>query len=105
MSYRPPSGHSPWQALWGLADDKAGAYGHVIVELGGIPPLIAMLVANNTETRGFAAACLACLCADEEVGQCRCMCMSTIRDLLEPVHAISYPYPVPTAPMHFAGRS
>ena len=39
-------------------------YDKEIVEEGGIPPLIQMLMRNHAETRGFAAACLLCVCND-----------------------------------------
>jgi hypothetical protein len=52
-------------ALWSLADGKEGTYDKEIVECGAVEPLIAMLLLNQSDTSGFAAACLACLCADE----------------------------------------
>ena len=51
-------------ALWGLADGKEGVYDKQIVEAGAVQPLIQMLLLNQTELRGFAAACLLCCCAD-----------------------------------------
>ena len=52
-------------ALWGLADGKEGVYDKQIVEQGALRPLIAMLMLNHPDTRGFAAACLSCCCADD----------------------------------------
>ena len=51
-------------ALWGLCDGKDGVYDKQIAEAGAIPLLIAMLQNDDAETRGFAAACLLCLCKD-----------------------------------------
>jgi len=51
-------------ALWGLSDGKDGIYDKQIAEAGAIPHLIAMLHNDDAETRGFAAACLLCLCKD-----------------------------------------
>ena len=53
-------------ALWGLAEGKEGVYDKQIVEAGGIQPLLSMLLLNNEETRGFAAACLSCCVADSD---------------------------------------
>jgi len=52
-------------ALWGLSEGKEGVYDKQIVEKGAVRPLIQMLMLNHPETRGFAAACLLCLCQDE----------------------------------------
>ena len=52
-------------ALWGMADGKDGVYDKQIAEAGAIPDLIGMLQNDDPETRGFAAACLKCCCADE----------------------------------------
>ena len=51
-------------ALWGLSEGKEGVYDKQIVEEGAVAPLIQMLMRNHPETRGFAAACLLCLCND-----------------------------------------
>ena len=51
-------------ALWGLSDGKDGIYDRHIAEAGAIPLLIAMMQNDDAETRGFAAACLLCLCKD-----------------------------------------
>jgi len=51
--------------LWSLSDGKEGVYDKEMVQCGAVQPLIAMLMLNQTETSGFAAACLSCLCADE----------------------------------------
>lgn len=51
-------------ALWGLSDGKDGIYDKQIAETGAIPLLVAMLQYDDPETRGFAAACLLCLCKD-----------------------------------------
>lgn len=51
-------------ALWGLVEGREGSYKELLVELGAVEPLIAMLLLNQLETRGFAAACLSCLCAE-----------------------------------------
>ena len=56
-------------ALWGLAEGKEGVYDKQIVEAGGIQPLLSMLLLNNEETRGFAAACLSCCIADNDARQ------------------------------------
>lgn len=53
-------------ALWGLADGKDGIYDKFIVEHGGVEPLINIMQRNDPETRGFAAACLLCICKDSE---------------------------------------
>jgi hypothetical protein len=53
-------------ALWGLAEGKEGVYDKEIVEAGAVHPLIQMLLLNHAETRGFAAACLSCCCADDK---------------------------------------
>jgi hypothetical protein len=53
-------------ALWGLSDGKDGVYDKQIVEHGGVAPLIALLQRDQYETRGFAAACLLCLCHDPD---------------------------------------
>ena len=50
--------------LWGLSEGKEGVYDKEIVEEGAIQPLIQMLMRNHAETRGFAAACLLCVCND-----------------------------------------
>ena len=42
----------------------SGIYDKQIAEAGAIPALIAMLQFDDAETRGFAAACLLCLCKD-----------------------------------------
>lgn len=52
-------------ALWGLSDGKDGIYDRQIAEAGAIPLLIAMLLNDDQETRGFAAACMLCLCKDK----------------------------------------
>ena len=52
-------------ALWGLTEGKEGIYDREVVESGAVQPLIAMLMMNHPESRGFAAACLSCCCADE----------------------------------------
>lgn len=52
-------------ALWGLAEGKEGVYDKQMVEQGAVQPLIAILMMNHEETRGFAAACLSAICADE----------------------------------------
>jgi hypothetical protein len=52
-------------ALWGLAEGKEGIYDKQMVEQGAVQPLIVMLMMNHEETRGFAAACLSAVCADE----------------------------------------
>ena len=49
-------------ALWGLSDTLE--YAMSIAAQGAIPPLILLLLNNSAETRGFAAACLACLCKE-----------------------------------------
>jgi hypothetical protein len=49
---------------WGLSDGKDGVYDKQIAEAGAIPLLISMLQFDDAETRGFAAACLLCLCND-----------------------------------------
>ena len=51
-------------ALWGLCDGKDGVYDKHIAEAGAIPLLIAMLQNDDIETRGFAVACLKCICND-----------------------------------------
>ena len=51
-------------ALWGLSDGKDGVYDRQIAEAGAILPLISMLKNDDSETRGFAVACLLCLCKD-----------------------------------------
>jgi hypothetical protein len=51
-------------ALWGLSDGKDGIYDKEITKCGAVQPLIELLQDNNPETRGFAAACLLCLCND-----------------------------------------
>ena len=51
-------------ALWGLSDGKDGVYDQQIAEAGAIPRLIAMLQYDDSETRGFAVACMVCLCKD-----------------------------------------
>jgi len=51
-------------ALWGLADGKDGVYDKQIAEAGAIPRLIAMVQNDDSETRGFAVACLLCICKD-----------------------------------------
>lgn len=56
-------------SLWGLSDGKDGIYDKQIVENGAIRPLVALLINNHVETRGFAAACLSCLCADPNAKQ------------------------------------
>jgi hypothetical protein len=52
-------------ALWGLCDGKDGIYDKHIAEGGAISPLINMLNNDDEETRGFAAACLLCVCRDK----------------------------------------
>ena len=37
-----------------------------MVDEGAVEPLIEMLLHNNPDTRGFAAACMSCLCADKD---------------------------------------
>ena len=37
-----------------------------MIELGAVVPLMRLLKDNHAETRGFAAACLSCLCREEE---------------------------------------
>ena len=56
-------------ALWGLADGKDGVFDKQIVEAGAVQPLIALLLNNHHETRGFAAACLSCLCTNTNARQ------------------------------------
>ena len=58
-------------ALWGLATDghKESIYNEKIVRENAIAPLIIVLLTDNPETRGFAAACLCCLCKDERARQ------------------------------------
>ena len=56
-------------ALWGLSDGKDGVYDKQIVECGAIQPLISLLIQHHAETRGFAAACLSCPCADKSAKQ------------------------------------
>ena len=51
-------------ALWGLSDGKDGVYDKQIAEAGAIPRLIAMLQLDDSETRGFAVACMLCICKD-----------------------------------------
>ena len=51
-------------SLWGLADGKDGVYDKEIAVNGGVAPLISLLRNNDPDTRGFAAACLNCLCKD-----------------------------------------
>ena len=51
--------------LWALSDGKDGVYDKSIAEGGAIPLLVAMLLQDDGETRGFAAACLLCLCKDK----------------------------------------
>ena len=51
-------------ALWGLAEGREGTFDKQMVEQGAVAPLIAMLMMNHEETRGFAAACLSAVCAD-----------------------------------------
>ena len=53
-------------ALWSLADGKEGIYDKHMVDEGAVEPLIEMLLHNNPDTRGFAAACMSCLCADKD---------------------------------------
>ena len=55
-------------ALWGLASEgnKESAYNKQIIDGGAVRPLMHLLRDNHAETRGFAAACLSCLCKDEE---------------------------------------
>ena len=43
---------------------KDGIYDRQIAEANGVQPLLEMLQMDNHETRGFAAACLMCLCND-----------------------------------------
>ena len=52
-------------ALWGMCDGKDGIYDKHIAEGGAIPLLIAMLNNDDQETRGFATACLLCVCRDK----------------------------------------
>ena len=50
--------------LWALSDGNEGVYDKAIAEGGAIPLLIKMLLEDDTETRGFAAAALLCICRD-----------------------------------------
>ena len=52
-------------ALWGLSDGKDGVYDKQIAEAGAIPRLISVLQGDDPETRGFAVACLKCICMDD----------------------------------------
>ena len=56
-------------ALWGLVEGKEGIYHSQLVELNAVDPLIAMLLSNQPETRGFAAACLSCLCTEDDTAR------------------------------------
>jgi len=56
-------------SLWGLADGKDLAFSAEIVSHGAVKPLVVMLASAQTETRGYAAACLSCLCAIEDARQ------------------------------------
>jgi len=51
--------------LWALSDGNEGVYDKAIAEGGAIPLLIKMLLEDDTETRGFAAAALLCICRDK----------------------------------------
>ena len=51
--------------LWALSDGKDGVYDKAIAEGGAIPLLVNMLLEDDTETRGFAAAALLCICKDK----------------------------------------
>ena len=51
-------------ALWGLSEGKDGIYDRFIAEAGAIQPLVGMLRNDEEETRGFATACLLCICKD-----------------------------------------
>ena len=53
-------------ALWSLCAGKDGIYDKQVVELGGVPPLVKMLLMNHPDTCGFTAACLSCLSSDKE---------------------------------------
>jgi vacuolar protein 8 len=53
-------------ALWGMSDGKDGVYDKQIAEAEAVRPLVNMMQSFDTETCGFAAACLLCLCKDEE---------------------------------------
>ena len=72
-------------SLWALSDGKDGVYDKQIAEGGAIPLLVAMMQNDDTETRGFAAACLLCLCRDQTAH-------SAILESggLEPLQALSY---------------
>lgn len=48
------------------SEGKEGVYDKEVVAGGAVQPLIAMLLLNHVETRGFAAACLSCCCADDK---------------------------------------
>ena len=56
-------------ALWGLSEGKDGIYDKYIAEAGAIPPLIGMLRNGEEESRGFAVACLLCICKDRSAHQ------------------------------------
>jgi len=61
---KPHTAANAASALWGLADGKEGIFDRDIVMAGAVPKLVEMLHTNESETRGFAAACLLCLCKD-----------------------------------------
>jgi len=51
--------------LWALSDGKDGVYDQAIAQGGAIPLLVNMLLEDDVETRGFAAAALLCICKDK----------------------------------------
>jgi len=65
MDNRPMTQRHAACSLWALSDGKDGVYDKQIAEGGAIPLLVAMMQNDDTETRGFAAACLLCLCRDQ----------------------------------------
>ena len=52
--------------LWGLCEGKEGTYHKDLIDHGAVQPLIELLLLNHPETRGFAAACLSCICVEHE---------------------------------------
>ena len=61
---RPVTQRHAASALWGLSEGKDGIYDRQIAEAGAIIPLVGMLRNGEEESRGFATACLLCICKD-----------------------------------------